>query len=314
LLTLAACGDSPSPDSLPGPPPEKKPSRAREFRRRFLDVDWKDVAEYETKDLVLGLRGYIDSDDPVWPNDDRHYDVLTNFLVRTQPDPKGLLPLLGEHEGKQQVDMHLLKRDKIARALVHSLMGRVWRANERESEGDDLVAVWDAIVYTAVYFSFEAVYEASHPGTSESLAEFFSDPKIMSCDESRKAFEHYADELVARWGKRVTRKASSMFFGNMLRHLGPGAADRLYGEWEGMDANERYDLLRRSLFLDPFGPVSRLAVVNALLDDSFDVRGAAADLLTRLEAPLGDLDGSAQDEAIEKALPALREWAAKTKS
>jgi len=308
---LAACGDSaPS----PAPPPEKKPSRAREFRRRFLAIDWKDVGDYETKDLVLALQGYIDSDDPVWPNDDRHYDVLTNFLERTKPDPRDLLPLLGEHRGQQRVDMHLLKRDKIARAVVHSLMGRVWRANERGAGGEDVAAVWDAIVYSAVYFSFEPVYGASHPGTSESLAEFFSDSKIMSCDESQRAFERHAADLIARWRKRVTRKASSMFFGNMLRHLGPGASELLYAEWEGMDANERYDLLRRSRNLDPLGPVSRLAAVNALLDDSYDVREAAADLLASLEAPLGDLDGSAPDEQIEKALPALREWASKTHS
>jgi hypothetical protein len=263
---------------------------------------------------VLALQGYIDSEDPVWPNDDRHYEVLTNFLIRTQPDPKGLLPLLGEHRGKQEVDMHLLKRDKIARAVVHSMMGRVWRAGEEGAAGEDVAPVWDAIVFTAVHFSFEPVYGASHPGTGESLGEFFTDEKIMSCDESHQAFARYADELVARWRKRVTRKASSLFFGNMLRHLGPEASDRLYAEWEGMDANERYDLLRRSRNLDPFGRVSRLAVVNALLDDSFDVRGAAFDLLASLEAPLGDLDGSASDEQIEKALPGLREWASKTHS
>ena len=310
-MFLAACGnDAPS----PAPPPDESPSRAREFRRRFLEIDWKDVGDYEVKDLVLALQGYVDSSDPVWPNDDRHYDVLTNFLVRTQPDPKGLLPLLGEHRGAQKVDMHLLKRDKIARAVVHSLMGRVWRANERETQNEDLVAVWDAIVYTAVHFSFEPVYEASHPSTSESLSEFFSDPNIRSCEESRLAFERYAEPVLERWRKRVTRKASSMLFGNMLRHLGPPAAEMLFAEWEGMDADERYDLLRRAQTVDPLGRVSRTAIVNALLDDSYDVRGAAAELLARLEAPLGDLDDSSADEEIEKALPGLRQWAAKTDS
>lgn len=263
---------------------------------------------------MLALQGYIDSNDPVWPNDNRHYDVLTKFLIRTKPDPKELLPLLGEHRGEQKVDMHLLKRDKVARAVVHSLMGRVWRVKERGVGGEEMPAVWDAIVYTAVYFSFEAVYEASHPGTSESLSEFFSDPNIVSCDESRDAFERYADEVIVRWRKRVTRKASSMLFGNMLRHLGPPAAEMLFAEWEGMDANERYDLLRRAQTVDPLGRVSRSATVNALLDDSYDVRGAAAELLGRLKAPIGDLDDSASDEEIEKLLPTLREWASKTDS
>jgi len=272
------------------------------------------VGEWETKDLVLGLQGYIDSDDPVWPNDDKHYDVLTNFLTRTQPDTEGLLPLLGAHRGEQKVDAHLLKRDKIARAVVHSLMGRVWVAKERGPGGEDLAAIWDAIVYTGIHFAFEPVYEASHPGTSESLGEFFSDVNVMSCAESRAAFEHHVDALLARWRKRVTRKASSLFFGNLLRHLGPSAADRLYAEWEGMDANERYDLIRRSQGVDPLGRAARLGVVNSLLDESYDVRGAAVDVLRELEAPLGDLDGSSPDERIEKALPGLREWASKTDS
>ena len=260
------------------------------------------------------MQAYVDSDDPVWPNDDRHYRVLSNYLVRTQPAPSDLRPLLGAHRGAPIVDVHLLKRDKIARAVVHSMMGRIWRSNEDGAKGEDTTALWEAIVYASIHFSFEPVYEASHPGTSESLAEFLSDPDIPACAESKAAVEQHFDELLARWRKRVTRKASSLFFGNLLRHVGPNAAEALFGEWEGMDENERYDLLRRTQGREGIGRAVRLVVVEALLDESYDVREAAVDLLREWRAPIEDLDGSASDDEIGKRLAALREWAAKTDS
>ena len=273
-----------------------------------------DVGAWDAKDLVLGLQGYIDSEDPVWPNDDRHYEVLTNFLIRTQPDPAGVRVLLGKHRGANEVDAHLLKRDKIARSVVHSLMGRIWKSDQEGAAGEDTAPLWEAIVYTGIHFSFEPVYEASHPGTGESLGEFFSDPNIPACDESKAAFDRHVEELIGRWRKRVTRKSSSLFFGNLLRHVGAPAADLLYAEWERMDANERYDLLRRTEGLEGAGKVSRRAAVDALLDESYDVRGAAIDVLQGWGAPIGELDGAASDERIEKLIPELREWADKTDS
>ena len=97
-------------------------------------------------------------------------------------------------------------------------------------------------------------------------------------------------------------------------HLGQPGAIRLFGEWAGMDENERTDLLKRCRMVDDLGPRILGPAVEAMLHESYEVRDAAFELLVSCEAPLGDLDSSSQDESIEKRLPALRSWAAKTKS
>ena len=79
-----------------------------------------------------------------------------------------------------------------------------------------------------------------------------SDPEVTACDESEAAFRRHFDAMMVKWRARVTRKATSLFFGNLLRHVGPDVADLLYGEWKGMDANERVDLLRRTAELQHF--------------------------------------------------------------
>jgi hypothetical protein len=265
------------------------------------------VGEWKPEEFIAGMRAYIDSDDPVWPNDDRHYRDLTIFLRREKPDPDSLRSLLGPFAGTQ-VSAQLLKRDKVAQAVLHSYMGRVFR------EDPAVAALWDNIVYTGVHFSFEPVYGASHPGAGESLGEFFSDPEVTACDESEAAFRRHLDAMMVKWRARVTRKATSLFFGNLLRHVGPEVADLLYGEWKGMDANERVDLLRRTAGLEELGRPGREQAVHALLDDSMEVREAAFDLLNDLSAPLADLDASSPDDSIEKTLPALLRWAAETKS
>jgi hypothetical protein len=306
---FVACGDAPPPQ----PEEPEPPGRGREFRRRLLEEDWNEVGEWKADDLVRGLFGYVDSDDPAWPHDDMHYRSLQRFLARERPDPAGLRPLIAAHRGKDEVDTHLLKRDKIARAVVHSFMMRIDRARRR-GQPDEVAALWDGLVFAGIHFSFEAVYEASHPGTGESLAEFFSDPEMPACAESKAAFERHIDALMKKWRARVTRKATSLYFGNLLRHMGPGVADRLYAEWEGMDGNERYDLLRRTDGNETLGPDSRVRLVHAILDDSYEVREAAFENLRGLEAPLGDLDASAQESRLEAARPALLKWASKTDS
>ncbi|MEM8885242.1 MAG: hypothetical protein AAGD14_14335, partial [Planctomycetota bacterium] len=105
------------------------PGRAEEFRRRLLDVDWKDVGDWKPEDLVAGMRLYIDSDDPAWPKDDPRYRRLTRFLIREEPAPVSLRSLLGPYDGTE-VTVRLLKRDKIARAVLHSFMGRIWRKDQ----------------------------------------------------------------------------------------------------------------------------------------------------------------------------------------
>jgi len=242
-----------------------------------------------------------------------HYRSLQRFLAREKPDPEGLRPLIGVHRGANEVDTHLLKRDKIARAVVHSYMMRIDRARRRK-EADAVAALWEGLVYAGVHFSFVPVYEASHPGTGESLAEFFSDAEMPACDESTAAFERHIDVLMDKWRARVTRKATSLYFGNLLRHMGPEVADRLYAEWDGMDSNERYDLLRRTEDNDTLGAAARTRLVEALLDDSYEVREATVENLRALGAPIGDLDASAQESRLEAARQSLLKWASKTDS
>jgi len=218
-----------------------------------------------------------------------------------------LRPLLGPDEGGE-VDTRLLKRDKVARAVLHSFMGRIAR--------DDPAAarLWDNVVYAGVHFAFEPVYAASHPAVAESLVEFFSTADIPACDESEAAFRRHFDALMEKWRARVTRKSSSMYFGILLRHVGPDAANRLYQEFAGMDANERVDLLSRTKGYEELSRASREVAVGALLDPSMEVREAAYELLESLAAPVGEFDASSRDEDIEKSLPGLRRWAAETKS
>jgi hypothetical protein len=286
-----------------------KPSRAREFRQRVLEVDWEDVGAWDAEQFVAGMRAYIESDDPAWPNDDEHYTAIRKYLFAEKPNPTSLRFLLGEYQGEAKVDTHLLKRDKIARSVLHSFMGRIFEANDPYND-----SLWEHIVFAAVHFSFDPIYEASHPGAGESLGEFFSDPEITACPASERAYAMHMDAILVKWRARVTRKASSLFFGNVLRHLGQPGAIRLFGEWAGMDENERTDLLKRCRMVDDLGPRILGPAVEAMLDESYEVRDAAFELLVSCEAPLGDLDSSSQDESIEKRLPALRSWAAKTKS
>lgn len=292
LVVLNACG---------------KPSRAREFRRRVLDIEWTDVGPFAGEEFVAGMRAYIESDDPAWPNDDEHYLAVRDYLFAEKPDPSAVRALIGEYRGEAKVDTHLLKRDKIARSVLHSFMGRVFEKNDPFLE-----SLWEHIVFASVHFTFEPIYESSHPSAGESLGGFFSDPRVTACAESERAFALHMGALLVKWRARVTHKASSTFFGNAMRHLGQSGAVRLYGEWAGMDENERTDLLKRSRHLDALGPAILDVVVRALLDDSYEVREAAFELLALWKAPLGELDASSQDESIEKRLPELRTWAAKT--
>jgi hypothetical protein len=80
-----------------------------------------------------------------------------------------------------------------------------------------------------------------------------------------------------------------------------------------MDAEERKDLLLRLKDQEEIREGARMALVEGLLDPSFEVREAAFRGLSKQGAPVEGLDPSARDRDIEAAAPALREWARKTK-
>lgn len=261
---------------------------------------------WKPEELVAGLEAYIESDDPVYTTWDPRFQALHRFLWKERPDPRDLLPLLGAHAPKEDVDAELMKRDKIANAIVTSFLRRILEAPDDPYRA----ALYDAVAYAGVHFSFDPAYGDSHTITGVEVSDFFSLGEFPVTEESKAALQEHLEASIAAWRKRVTDKSTSMFFGIHLRHLGAVAADRFLREWEGMNADERYDLLKRTEDVEGLSPAGRLRVVEALLDTSLDVRAAAVETLEALGAPLGELDGSAREEEIRAALPRLRLWAA----
>jgi hypothetical protein len=264
------------------------------------------VREWRVEELVRGLQAYVDGDDPVYTTWDPRFLALHEFLRRTCPDPRGFGPLLGPHAEREDVDERLLKRDKVANAVVTSFLRRI----VEEPDDPHRAALFDAVSGAGVHFSFDRAYGDSHTITGVEIADFFSTEEFPVTAESRAALEKHLEASIEAWRRRVTDKATSNFFGIHIRHLGAAAVDRFLGEWEGMHPDERYDLLRRAERVEGLSAASRSRVVEALLDPGLDVREAAAGVLRAQGAPLGDLDASAPEGRIRAALPALRAWAA----
>ena len=162
-------------------------------------------------------------------------------------------------------------------------------------------------------FAFDPLYGDAHTETSVDVGDFFADARFPPCAASRAAIEHHLPDLLAAWRARVTRKGTSTFFGIVLRHLGAEGADALVREREGLDEEERKDLLLRLKDQEDLGEGARLALVEGLLDPSFEVREAALRALGKQGAPVGGLDPASPDEEMAAASRGLRDWA-KTKS
>jgi len=283
ILLLAACGT-----------PEE------DYRARFLDRRWEDLRSLDARRFCAQLARYVEGKDPIYPDSDPRFLDLFRFLRRVAPDPAGLLPLLGPRGAAREVDAALLKRDALALAVVDSFLARY-------AEGDaEKAALLDAALEAAVHFSFDPVYEESHTRTGEEIADFLS--TTPAAPEVRDALSRRLEPLLGRWRARVTPKSTSTFFGIVLRHLGDAGALRLLREWEGMREEERIDLLERLARLEEASRATLLGVLDRATDPSLDVRDSALRALARQGAPVGDLDGSAREEALRAALPGLRRW------
>lgn len=261
-------------------------------------------------DLVAGLRRYIDGDYPVYPPDGDRARALHEFLFSEKPDPRAFVALFPLPPKRADVDEQRMRSDLVGTSVVTSFIRRV----AEEPETRDRAALYDAIVAIGVPFAFDTAWGDSHTNTSVMVTEFLAEAKFPVCKESRDAVTRHFPSLLAEWRGRVTRKGSSVFFGITLRHVGAAGAAALCAEWGGMDANEREDLLLRLAYEDEAGRAVRERMVGALLDPGPDVREAAFAALRAHGAPLGDLDASARDSELEKALPALRRWAEETES
>ena len=255
---------------------------------------------------MAGLRAYVeDSESPVLPRDDARLRALHGFLWRTKPPPSSLAPVFGPAKAETEVTDAMLRRDVCALAVVSSLIRRVYAFEEGQPE------LFDVIVAAGIHFSFDPAYGDSHTATGVEISDFLTDARVPVCTESTDAMRRHLPALLEQWRGRVTRKASSTFFGTVLRHLGAEGGEALAAEWEGLDEDERYDLLKRLAEEERAGPGARTRIVDALLDPSLDVRRAAFDALEGLGAPVGDLDPSAREETLRKAQQGLRDWAAK---
>jgi hypothetical protein len=268
---------------------------------------WDD-APYGARDLVKGLRRYVDGDYPIYPTNDPHMVALHEFLFRKAPDPQGLLPLFAP-TGKKTVDDATLRRDAIASTVATSFMRRI----AGKPDAPDRAQLYDVLAVVLARFAFDPAYGDAHTETGMDVGEFFADPKVPPCASSRAAFERHLGEMLQAWRARVTRKGTSSFFGIVLRHLGAEGAEALVREG-GMDTEERKDLFLRLKDEEDLREGARMALVDGLLDPSIEVREAALSALSEQGAPVGGLDASSPDREISAASPPLREWARKTKS
>jgi hypothetical protein len=233
--------------------------------------------------------------------------ALHLFLFREAPAPGPLLPLFAPH-GKREVDDAVLRRDAVASTVATSFMRRVVEKPDDPFRAE----LYDALALVLARFAFDPAYGDAHTETSIDAGDFFGDPGIPPCAETRTAFRRRLPELLAAWRARVTRKGTSTFFGVVLRHMGAEGGEALVLERGGMDAEERKDLLLRLKDEEQIGPSARLALVEGLLDPSLEVRQAAFRGLEKQGAPVEGLDPSARDEDVAAAAAALREWASKT--
>jgi hypothetical protein len=256
---------------------------------------------------VDGLTRYIGGSHPLYPTDDPHMVALHVFLFREAPEPQGLLPLFAPH-GKREVDDAVLRRDVVASTVATSFMRRVVERPDDPYRPE----LYDALALVLARFAFDPAYGDAHTETSIDAGDFFGDPGIPPCAESRAAFRKRLPEMLRAWRARVTRKGTSTFFGVVLRHLDAEGGEALVLERGGMDAEERKDLLLRLKDEEEIRQGARLALVEGLLDPSFEVREAAWRGLSKQGAPVEDLDPSARDADIERASVALGEWARKT--
>lgn len=254
-----------------------------------------------------GLLRYIDGDHPLYPTTDPHLVALHHFLFREAPDPTRLLPLFAPH-GRREVDAFVLRRDAVASTVATSFMRRV----AERPEDPHRAALYDALALVLARFAFDPAYGDAHTETSVDVGDFFGDARFPPCAESRDAFRSHLPEMLLAWRARVTRKGTSTFFGVVLRHLGAEGGEALVRERGGMDAEERKDLLLRLKDQETIGEGARLALVDGLLDASFEVREAALRGLAKQGAPVEGIDPSARDRDLEAASVALREWAKKT--
>jgi len=281
-----------------------------DYQARFLELNWGDIRSIDSARFVSAMQAHIAGDDPIYPPQDDRFLFLHRLLYRLRVDPTPLLPLLGPRAAAEDIDGPVMKRDNVAMAVLTSFLRRIYE----DPDDPYRPALFDAVAYAGVHFSFDPLYGDAHTATSTEVSDFFLDPEMTPSGESRRSILKHLDELLAGWRRRVTEKASTSLFGALLRHLGAEGATRLFAEWKHMSDTERYNLLKQVGELDDLGPTHRRRIVDALLDPSFEVREAAFESLQKLEAPLGDTEVGLPEEELRKSLPALRRWAAKTDS
>ncbi|MEM7504958.1 MAG: hypothetical protein AAF417_23230 [Pseudomonadota bacterium] len=300
-LILVACGEK----KKDAPTKVEKPSRAAEFRKRFLEASWDDVGEWESRDLVEGLQRYIAGDDPIYSRESKQARALHRLVYRADKDPAGYKPLFSAHDRKE-VDAFLQKRDLIGYCVLTPSIRYVVMKEPAARH-------YDLIAYAGVHFAFDPVYGEAYTHTGAEVGDFFTDVEFRPNEMTAAALRKHLAGLTAQWKRRSTDRATSTFFGIVLRHLEMEGAAALTLLYDGCNGEERLDMVERFRHMDETNVPVRGVLVKALKDESYDVRVAAFGALEAHEAPLDGLDASAREEDIARILPSLEQWA-KTQS
>ena len=248
---------------------------------------------------------YIAGDDPIFSRESRQARALHEFVYRADKDPAGYKPLFGPHDRKE-VDAYLQKRDLVGYCvLTPSIRYVVMKKQEARH--------YELIAFAGVHFAFDPVYGEAYTHTGAEVGDFFTDVEFRPNDMTAAALRRNLAGLTAQWRRRSTDRATSTFFGIVLRHLGSEGAAALAALYAEGNDEERLDLVARFEHVDEATVPVRGVLVRALADKSYDVRVAAFAGLEAHEAPLDGLDASAREKDIERIRPALERWA-KTQS
>ncbi|MFQ5844070.1 MAG: hypothetical protein ACE5JG_03700 [Planctomycetota bacterium] len=296
LLLLAACGAEESRLREP----------AEDYVARLEEARWKDLQRLDVAAFVDQLAGWLRNTRKVLPEE--RFQPLQETLVRLRPPPAALRPLLAARPPPLTLDdPETYNRDLMAYTVVVSFLERIRASDEPR------VPLIDTALRGGLNFTFDPLYGDGPTRTGRLLGRWLSEAPLRP--ETADTLRRLAPALMARWRKRVSESATSTTFGILFRHLGAKeAAALIFAEWKGMGEEERVDVLERIRKLDDVPRPSLAPAVQALLDPSFAVRASAHRALRRHGAPLRDLDPSARERDIRRALPDLRRWTAETDS
>ena len=318
MLLLVACSDRKEEPKVEPTPQKEKAKRSEppeDYVARLIEGRWRDLDHLDAEDFAAQMKVYIEGDDPIYSEDHRLMRRMLRALVRLRPEIAPLKALLGprpegpvpvDEEGDPIISDGVLKRDYVGCTVVDSFIIRIERGDPARAP------LFDGIAYAGVHFSFEPLFGEAPTSTAVDVGEYMIKDAPL-CPEAEEAVERYLEPLIERWRKRVATNATSATFGYVLRFMGPRGADRLFLEWERMDADERVSLLNHVAYGD-LTKKGLESIARAMLEEDLDVRRNAIEALEQHGAPVLEIDASSRESEIRKVLPKVLKWIAETRS